>query len=55
MLNTKEANAGALGPTWEGPYRVKEIVRPGTYRLEDLNGRILPHPWNAEHLRKYYQ
>ena len=22
--------------------------------LEDMNGKTLPHPWNAEHLEKYY-
>ena len=53
--STKEQNTGVLGPKWEGPYRVVEIVRPGTYRLEDMNGVMLPHPWNVEHLRIYYQ
>ncbi|CAL2239164.1 unnamed protein product [Prunus armeniaca] len=46
--------AGTLGANWEGPYRVLEIARPGTYRLADINGKKLPHPWNTEHLRKYY-
>ena len=55
MLNTKEANTGCLGPNWEGPYRVTGVLRPGTYQLEDLDGTPLPHPWNAEHLRIYYQ
>ena len=55
MLNTRDPSTGALGPTWEGPYKVVEIVRPGTYRLTDLNDKVLPHPWNAEHLRIYYQ
>lgn len=54
-LATKELNAGKLAPTWEGPYRVIKVVRPSTYKLEMLDGRELPHPWNAEHLKKYYQ
>uniref|UniRef100_A0A2N9J1F3 Uncharacterized protein n=1 Tax=Fagus sylvatica TaxID=28930 RepID=A0A2N9J1F3_FAGSY len=53
-LATKNPSEGKLGPNWEGPYKVIEIRRPGTYHLEDMNGRRLPHPWNAEHLRKYY-
>jgi hypothetical protein len=53
-LATRNPSEGKLGPNWEGPYKVIEIRRPGTYHLEDMNGRRLPHPWNAEHLRKYY-
>ena len=53
-LATKNPSEGKLGPNWEGPYKVIEMRRPGTYHLEDMDGRQLPHPWNAEHLRKYY-
>jgi hypothetical protein len=53
-LATRNPSEGKLGPNWEGPYKVIEVRRPGTYHLEDMNGRQLPHPWNAEHLRKYY-
>ncbi|GFS28943.1 hypothetical protein Acr_00g0004750 [Actinidia rufa] len=30
-LSTKEPNTGKLGPTWEGPYKVVKVSRPGTY------------------------
>ena len=53
-LATKNPSEGKLGPNWEGPYKVIEIRRPGTYHLEDMSERRLPHPWNAEHLKKYY-
>jgi hypothetical protein len=53
-LATRNPSEGKLGPNWEGPYKVIEIRRPGTYHLEDMSGRRLPHPWNAEHLRRYY-
>ncbi|GFS37316.1 hypothetical protein Acr_00g0051350 [Actinidia rufa] len=43
-LSTKESNAGKLGPTWEGPYKVIRVSRPGTYWLEDPNGKALLHP-----------
>ena len=54
-LATKDLTQGKLGPTWEGPYRVIKFYKRGTYHLEKLDGIALPHPWNAEHLKKYYQ
>ena len=54
-LSIKELNAGKLDPTWEGPYRVVRVTKPETYWLKNMKGRALPHPWNAEHLKKYYQ
>ena len=54
-LATKNPVHGKLGPNWEGPYRVINFKRQGSYYLEALDGRKLEHPWNVEHLRKYYQ
>uniref|UniRef100_A0A2N9J4D3 Uncharacterized protein n=1 Tax=Fagus sylvatica TaxID=28930 RepID=A0A2N9J4D3_FAGSY len=54
-LVTKDPTQGKLGPTWERPYRVIKFHRRGTYHLERLDGTALPHLWNAEHLKKYYQ
>ena len=54
-LSTKEPNVGKLGPTWEGPYKVVKVSRPGTYWLEDMDRKTLPHNWNSEYLQKYYQ
>nr|XP_023903529.1 uncharacterized protein LOC112015361 [Quercus suber] len=54
-LATKNPAHGKLGPNWEGPYKVINCKRPGSYYLEALDGRKLEHPWNVEHLRKYYQ
>lgn len=44
---------GALEPNWDGPYKIKKVVRTGTYQLTDLSGRQLAHPWNVEHLKMY--
>ena len=52
---TKDPIEGKLGPNWEGPYKVIRYSRRGSYYLEDTKGKPLPHPWNAEHLKKYYQ
>ena len=46
---------GKLAPNWEGPYRVKQIVKPGTYELETLDGEAFPRLWNSSNLRRYYQ
>ena len=54
MGATRDTSQGKLGPNWEGPYRITSWQRKGTYHLETLEGRKLQHPWNSEHLRKYY-
>ncbi|XP_074359990.1 uncharacterized protein LOC141700112 [Apium graveolens] len=30
-------NTGKLMPRWEGPYKVKEVLRPGTYKLINMD------------------
>ena len=55
MGAAKDPIQGKLGPNWEGPYRITSWQRKGTYHLETMDGRKLQHPWNTEHLRKYYQ
>ena len=46
---------GVFSPNWEGPYRVIEPVHSRYYKIEELDGRIFPHIWNADKLRKYFQ
>ncbi|GAV63021.1 hypothetical protein CFOL_v3_06543 [Cephalotus follicularis] len=46
---------GKLAPAWEGPYKIKRVLRSGIFKLETLGGREIARAWNAEHLRKYYQ
>ena len=46
---------GKLGSNWEGPYIVSLVVRPGNYELQTDEGKILPHTWNVEHLKCFYQ
>ena len=54
-LTTKNSAHRKLGPNWEGPYKVINCKRQGLYYFEALDGRKLEHPWNVEHLRRYYQ
>ena len=55
MPNTKVPGHGVFGANWEGPYKVKSVLWEGTYHLTDMNDKLVPRAWNAEHLRKYYQ
>lgn len=46
---------GKLQPNREGPYRVAEVIRPGTYKLVEADGSPIKNPWHASRLRQYYQ
>ncbi|XP_074373600.1 uncharacterized protein LOC141713940 [Apium graveolens] len=39
-------NTGKLMPKWEGPYKVKEVLRPGTYKLLSMDGSEVPNTWH---------
>ena len=51
----KDPAHGKLGPNWEGPYIVSRIIRPSNYELQTKEGKTLPHSWNAERLKRFYQ
>ena len=55
LLARKDPAHGKLGPNWEGPYIISRVIRPGNYELQTEEGKVLPHSWNAEHLRKIFQ
>ncbi|XP_074291759.1 uncharacterized protein LOC141618553 [Silene latifolia] len=40
--NTKDKNAGKLAPAWEGHYLSDSIVGQGAYRLQTLDGEMIP-------------
>ncbi|XP_074341906.1 uncharacterized protein LOC141679302 [Apium graveolens] len=46
---------GKLHPNWEEPYKVVEVIRPGTYKLQTLAGETIKNTWHASRLRKFYQ
>ena len=45
---------GKLALKWEGPYRVVEVIRPGTYRLATMDDSSLPRTWNVQNLKKFF-
>ena len=56
VLRRKQKTKGMhkLSSPWEGPYVVKEVTRPGSYRLCDLDGIDVPNSWHIEHLIRFY-
>ena len=51
---SRQEHGGKLGPNWEGPYRVVEARRNGSYVLETMEGSQLPRTWNMQNLRKFH-
>ena len=51
---TKNLVWGKLGPDQEGPYRITSVAGIGAYYLEDLDEKIVLHPWNVNNLKRYY-
>ncbi|XP_074346181.1 uncharacterized protein LOC141684949 [Apium graveolens] len=48
-------NTGKLMPRWEGPYKIKEVLRPGTYKLMNMDEFDIPNTWHGLRLKKFYQ
>lgn len=45
---------GKLAAKWEGPFRIRESLGNGAYRLAYLTGKHIPNTWNASHLKFYF-
>jgi hypothetical protein len=57
LEHRRVANTDILGKhqlKWEGPFLVISSLRPGSYRLKDLDGNDIPRSWNADELQRYY-
>ena len=39
---------------WEGPFIIKAVTRPGSYRLCDMDERDVPNSWHIDLLRRFY-
>jgi hypothetical protein len=40
--------------SWEGPFRVIQVVPSNAYFVEDLEGHTLPKALNGKYLKRYY-
>ena len=54
LRSIKEPSLGKLASNWEDPYCETTVAKTRAYYLEDLEERLLPHPWNASNLKKYF-
>jgi hypothetical protein len=45
--------SGKLSENWKGPYYIHEILLNGSYKLKEIDGRILKVPVNGKWLKKY--
>ncbi|VFQ73599.1 unnamed protein product [Cuscuta campestris] len=52
---SQPTKGGTLAKKYEGPYIIKAVVRPGTYKLVTPKGKEIDRTWNVEHLVKFYQ
>ena len=43
-----------LDANGEGPYRVTEASRAGSYKLETMNGSTVPRSWHVSNLRRFH-
>jgi len=43
-----------ISPKWVGHYRVQEVISNKTYKLETLDGDLIPRTWNAVNLHFYF-
>jgi hypothetical protein len=48
-----ESGLHKLNSRWEGPFVVKQVTRPGSYRLQYPEGQDVLNSWNIQNLRKF--
>jgi hypothetical protein len=53
-LGTKDIKFRKWSPSWEGPYKIIEVITENSYMMESLQGTRLPRALNGRYLKKYY-
>jgi hypothetical protein len=43
-----------LLPPWDGPFIIHEVLRPGTYKIQYEDRRVVSNTWNIEQLCPFY-
>ena len=46
--------SGKLNPKWKGPYYIHQILLNGSYKLRELDGKVLRTPANGNLLKPYH-
>jgi hypothetical protein len=53
-LRNKDRKFGKWSPSWEGPYKVMQVMSDNAYLLQTLQGRDFPKALNGCFLKQYY-
>jgi hypothetical protein len=53
-LGTQSGKIGKWSPSWEGPFRVIQVVSGNACFVEDLEGHSLSKALNGKYLKRYY-
>jgi hypothetical protein len=40
--------------SWEGPFIIAKILKPGIYKLANSHGEVYSNAWNIRQLRRFY-
>jgi hypothetical protein len=51
---TRRRGRHKLTPPWEGPFIIAKILKPGTYKLANDQGKVYSNAWNIQQLRRFY-
>jgi hypothetical protein len=54
LLRNKDRKFGKWSPSWEGPYKVKQVMSGNAYLLQTLQGKDLPKALNGCFLKQYH-
>ena len=54
ILPNQRDTQGKWAPNWEGPYVVKKVFSGGALMLQEMDGKMLSSPFNADTVKKYY-
>jgi len=50
MASSARKKDEKFSTNWDDPYRIREDVWAGAYKLEQLTGKEIPNTWNMSHL-----
>jgi hypothetical protein len=53
-LRNKDRKFGKWSPSWEGPYKVKQVMSVNAYLLQTLQDKDLPKALNGRFLKQYH-
>jgi len=54
MASSATKKDGKFSANWDSPYRIREDVGGGAYRLEQLSREEILNTWNVSHLKFYF-